>query len=268
MNGPRLAEADQNELDGLVKEIVFLLGLRSADADATAKQLLHMTAYLRKRYHQTPTAEIRRAYQLYVEGELGLEPIRIFDAISLNQIMRAYWKHRGKILHPLIEGQKLLPSAERPEPTPDQIEAIMRQSLEDAYQRLRAKETVTDHGNAIYEWLDAKGLIPFTPERKQAIFKQALTALQQHHAWSAATTRHNPTGRAEARRLADVFKKTQLADGPPLTGEPLEEARRYAKQLAFILLLAEWIDAGVKPAEVLDQPPPAGAEPLPDGGVS
>jgi len=216
------------------------------------EQILTMTGYVRREYRRTPIEEMRQAYRLYVKGELcdargqSLMIIRLFDPAGLGEVMQAFRRYRDAKLHQQIANGQHRPAEPDPGPTRAEIDRIMLDSFCRAYVETETGGTFADLGNALYDWLDGFGMIPFTAERKKAFMEQAAGQIRKRHAARAASGEVSQSERKRSKSLADGIKD-YLHGLATLGADSSRQCVILAKQIAFRQLLTDLIEQGITP---------------------
>ncbi|GAB3889742.1 hypothetical protein GCM10028803_00100 [Larkinella knui] len=221
-----MAEATVSELNKLIGGIVALLGIKITDEDVAAHEdtVITVIGWIKRRYATWTLDEIRLAYELAVDRKLDVEPFRAIDPNYFSDVMAAFGRFRANddALQRVYRNQLLI--SDRPEPTPEQINAFMESELQNAINQVWAGEEYPDLGNGLYDWLDKKGRIPFTPAQKWAYVEQAEPLVRAKIAAEVATAPDQWSQRnLKALLNASIQNNTDLAS----------RVRSYAKYLAL-----------------------------------
>lgn len=174
--GTLVSAASLTQISNLFRKIYKLLGVNLAKKDQSEidEELFLMAEHVMRVYRQYTLEEISMAYDLALSGNLDIKNediISQFAPVQFGKIMSAYKKYKQKngTLRQEIERKNALAL---PEPQVD-TEAVLRYTLENAYEFIKAGNDYMDYGNLLYDYLNNRQLIPFTPERKLEFMKLA-----------------------------------------------------------------------------------------------
>lgn len=247
-DGKTIAQASSKEISSLLNELNWKLGVNTArmGEQAAGEHLLRMTAWLVQKHGDTSLKTIRLAYDLAIEGRLDVEVIAQLNPLQLGKVLAAYRQFQGENESVQQRNRNRELFCELPA-TPDYIDGVMRQAFAAAYQTAQSGDTYPDLGNGLYDWLDQKGLIAFTPEQKWEFFNRAKGDVQQLMSDRLATEKNlNSHQKAPMRRAI----KQVMSDA--FDAQSINRIRAQAKYLALNKLLADLIDMQVSAADFLD----------------
>lgn len=236
------------------------MGIKVADSEKEAhiNYLRALTAYMQQWHPKMPVEELRLAYQLGVLGKYSEEKIygrvemyATINPVLINKVLVAYRTYlyeeykRGTKTQPITDTGKLLAdgalSAQGVEEQWFQFE------LRRAYVMHQQGQSYQDTGNALYDMLDGRKLVPFTDERKWEFMEAAQRLLlkdKQREAAKGYSVKANA-----ARTLANVLK--DAIDKGKLLVSQQGDIKNRAKQLALDQLLSDLIEQGVTVEEFL-----------------
>jgi hypothetical protein len=243
-----VAKASTKQISRLWSDLIWLLGVNTArqGEQAMGDQLLRMTEWLYRRHPTTTLESIRLAYDLAIDGKLGIELISALNPLQFGKVMAAYEQYCSRNTAVQQRGNNQVLFSELPV-TPAYVAGVMRAAFTKAYETVRAGETYPDLGNGLYDWLDEQGLIPFTAEQKWDFVKRAKGDVQQLMAERLNAASH--LGRHQKAPLRKALKVT-LSDA--LDEATSDQIRAQAKYLALNQLLADLVEMEYSPAEFLE----------------
>ena len=242
--GTPVSQASPKELSKLLTDLIWLLGVNTAkQGEGMADQLIRMSGYLLQKYGQSTLEDIRLAYDLAVEGHLGIEVISKLDPLQFGKVMSAYRQYCNQSVAIQQKGNNQPLFSELPA-TQDYIDQTMKMYLWVAYRTVQDGDTYPDLGSGLYDWLDSKGLIPFDAERKWAFFSRAKAEVQQLTADSLSTAKH-----LSGHQKAPLRKILKAALNDALDKNTSDKIRAHAKYLALNELLSDLIEMGVPTGE-------------------
>ena len=172
---PKVKEAQDVEIATIisasVEKAIFYLGLNTSVEDRTMikysviddckKHFLGLTV------HELSLAIDNGVHGLY-GAVVGISPRDIYNwinAFSISSDRKDAKQELAKI------------ESESKKPSDQEIEALRRKNALNAFETFKSSKPFTDFGNAIYNYLDAKGLIPFNTERKVYFKNKAIESL-------------------------------------------------------------------------------------------
>ena len=196
----------------------------------------------------TSLEEISLAYRLAVKGETQVEVIPAVNPYQFGKVWKAYkaYRSQNEDLRRALESKNAASVAD-PQPSEAEIFQIMYRTLQAAYTTVEGGDTYPDPGNALYDWLDSKGIIPFTHEQKLEIWEEAKPLAQTLAA-----------NHAESSNLG-VWQRKPFKDlvAQIMGGITTERAKNYvraqAKYLALDRLLRDLVDMGITPDEFVSE---------------
>ncbi|GAA4464126.1 hypothetical protein GCM10023189_42960 [Nibrella saemangeumensis] len=247
--GLKCSQATLADFTSIWNEIIVMLGIKVSDANVSEHRdnLRALSAFMSREYPHLTLDEIRQAYTAGVTRKLGIEMYAELNARQVGNVIDAFMIWRRRELHEEIQSQRLLSLPETPQPTPEELERKMVELFRFAWKAIEVKGSYIDFGNHIYDWLDSKGLIPFSDSRKWEFVRDAEKRLK------AELTAEGSKGFAQehkaARRLAEVMAK--VTDFNDHDADTKARIRVKAKQIAFVTLIKEQQQLEVHPDEFL-----------------
>jgi hypothetical protein len=156
---------------------------------------------------------------------------------SIGKVLNAYelFKREELNRNPAVQPAALLAA---PIPSQEQQDIMNANLFRMAYLAAEQKREYRDLGNLIYDWLDSKGLVTFSPTRKWDFMKQAQEKIRQEEAGHGVTGNYQE--HKDARALAALLVEAQKENKLCL---PLKDRiTTRAKQIALTTLLSELIE--------------------------
>ncbi|UFH52524.1 hypothetical protein [Spirosoma sp. KNUC1025] len=230
----------------MLNNLQWLLGVNTtkqsqADND---RNLLKFSAFLVAKKPHLTLEEIELAYELACDGELDVDVFPVLNPLHFGRVMKAYQSYRASrtdLMQPIRNGLA------QPEPTQVDSEAIMIESLRLALNAVKENGGVADYGNALYDWLDGKGLIPFDNARKWEFMNEAVEKVKND-----AVDRLNNRTLHKSQKL---FIRDTLKDflNDAFTKSTQDRIKVMAKYLALNALLADLVDMNYTAEEYLSE---------------
>ncbi|WP_040006180.1 hypothetical protein [Fibrisoma limi] len=219
-------------------EVIGLLDIRFAtdeEFDEHVAELVDLNDWLRRQYGPKGMTceEVCKAYNLLVEGELGMEVFARLAPKYVGSVLKAYRDYlNDNVEYSSVNRQQLLlyPATE---PTADQIKARMNALLMQATAIAKTTGDFADPGNSLYTWLEQSGLINPTAEEQAEYMKRAESIVRQLLAEEkAAIPRINATPGQNAKReeLTETLKMV-LGDSDLIPASYIDRVRAQAKYL-------------------------------------
>lgn len=245
--GTTIREASTKQITSLLNNLNWMLGVNTGklSPEENDRNLLKFSAFLKVKKPYLTIEEIELAYELACDGEYGsAEVFPILNPLHFGRIMKAYRAYRlnhTDLMRDIRNGPAL------PEPSADQAEALMVDSFRLAINVVKENGGCADYGNALYDWLDAKGLIPFDNVRKWAFMNEAADAV-----------RSDATDRLKNRNLHKDKKghiQATLSDflNNAFSQSTQDRIKIMAKYLALNVLLNDLVEMNYTADEYLSE---------------
>jgi hypothetical protein len=246
--GTPIAKASTKQISKLWNDLIWQLGVNTTrpGEQGMADQLMRMTEWVYRRHPNTTLESIRLAYDLAIDGKLGIEIISALNPLQFGKVMSAYEQYRSSNTTIQQQGNNQVLFCELPA-TPQYIDNVMREAFGLAYRAVAEGDTYPDLGNGLYDWLDEKKLIPFTNEQKWEFFKRAKGDIQQLMSARLDSSKHLSSYQKAPLRKA---LKTTLSDA--LDQAANDRIRAQAKYLALNQLLADLVEMECTPLEFFE----------------
>jgi len=170
---PRVREENKEILNQTLKYCFALMALRDQNLPSEAERNVLFDYVLRSDFNYS-NLDIKNAFILYTQKKLDYTEshFQFFSVLFLENVMQSYKRY-------IINLPKPQPKPiVQEEPSPAEIEAIMYQAFIREYETVKRGEKAIDYGNAVYEWMDKKGLIKFSAQRKMKFYQQAINNLK------------------------------------------------------------------------------------------
>lgn len=145
----------------------FLLGLKVESVQEFEDYTVDLTAYVLEEYPDRTIEEIILAYKMAVKGRLGVQAYRELNPNSFGSLMRAYDENTASDYQAALDQMDVDEKEPDREPTSEELEAIYRDRLTEAFRAAREGEVYHDYGAYLYDELDRHGHLGFTPEQKR-----------------------------------------------------------------------------------------------------
>jgi hypothetical protein len=179
LTGLRIREHDEATIKSSIAILVqkmFLIAGQTPDKKDITIICKEITADLQKRYKGMTLNEVDYALNAGVRGEYG-EYFGI-NVVSINKWLRAYYNSDER---KEAQRSKIFPEFElsEHEMTQEEIESVRKQATLYAWNRFKMYGLCDDCGNVAYNFLDKKGLIPFTVEEKKEMYVEAQKTIVQ-----------------------------------------------------------------------------------------
>ena len=172
MQEPKINNVPVDHIKQILRYIFGLIGL-SGDKFPDEGEKVIIIDYIKKEMARYSLMDLKLAFTLYVQQKLDYRDAHYskFSVLFLENVIQSYQRYRVSLN---IFQKTELP---QPEPTPDEIEEIHKQSTLLKFNNYIKTGIISDPGNASYNWLDKNGFIKFSVERKKIIFQQAQTEI-------------------------------------------------------------------------------------------
>ena len=235
------------QISALWSEVEGLLGVKvlPSEQDAHNDALLVLTEFVAQSYPNLHLVEIKAAYRLHAKGDLGVESYTL-NPLQFGKVMKAYfgWKQQkmAKInnLEPVqIESETLQIESGQ--------ESLIWSLIEKSFWVVESGKFYFDAGNILYDFLDSKGYIKFTTERKKKFMADAVEE------------RRSDLMRVKTERtsLGEIMKAQAILDSYHVGQEkPVEEAaivKNMAKRIAYQNFLVDLLEAGMSVEDIKNQ---------------
>ena len=163
-------------LQGLIQvkkallQILFLLEIPK-DRYPDEVEMTALATYISEKHGKTSIPSLLLAFELYITRKLDESPDKFerLGPLTIERVMQSYARYSFNIL-------KEKTTSELPEPddlaalrrqTDEQREAAMKQMCLVEFERFKRSGQVYDFGNILWKYLEQKGIVNFTEERKQ-----------------------------------------------------------------------------------------------------
>jgi hypothetical protein len=228
MEGLPVRKLEPAKVETELLELIFLTfsdcrqTIDPKDAVLMAKRLnLDIQNY----FSSLTMSEIKIAFKKGLLGEYG-------EWKWLSELEMAKWCKNYMGSTTRKETKAKMKKSEEVELTPEQKEQLILTGVHKCWDDFKEKGVIYDFGNSTYNYLDGKGLIPFTKERKWKIYKQVKERLIQQ-------------AKEKRVKVKDVFDKKNMDELIyALTSETgneknnlIFESRREALKIYFSDLL-------------------------------
>lgn len=182
-----------------------------------------------KRYFTTLTlSDLEHAFHLGVRKEfgeyMGINPVTIFN--WLRQYVQSAKRNEAK-----KKQAEYLESLNKPKPISEiEKENIMQTATLKAFEDVKKGVEFNDIGNSIYDYLNKKGMIPFTKERKETIMKIAQKNVKER----LVNNLHTSKSLAEKNSIKNALSTIEKEAGNDVVVE--------AKKIALVEYFKELIE--------------------------
>lgn len=125
-------------------------------------QMLVLCDFIRDRFGQLTSEEIKTAFKMYVAREFkGIKVFKILDAVCLGEVLTAYINYRDEHLHvyyskKIAKQQEVLPVAK----STDEIKSIMDGAIIRCYQEYKELGEINEPYNHIFKEMVSRGFLP------------------------------------------------------------------------------------------------------------
>jgi hypothetical protein len=167
-NEMRIYEAGTEKIKEIIRYLLVMIGF-PPEKYPDKTEILVLVDYMMKELRSFSLMDVKIAFTLYVQQRLDFKGSHYnkFSILFLENIMQSYNRYRVNL------NIKNDTPVDQPEPDAEQIEQINREATLLKFKNYIETGTISDPGNASYNWLDKKGFIRFSIERKKAIFEEA-----------------------------------------------------------------------------------------------
>lgn len=171
-----------------------------------------LTSYMRKHLTNYSLSDMGIAFTLYVQGKLDFNESHHgkFSVLFLEKVMQSYKRYKVSL-------PNTPPPAQEINLLPEERETLNRNSALQCFDRYRQSGNLIDFGNIIYDWLDRRGHINLTDERKWQLWKQAKHNLKAEAGKKTLTYKN-------AGKLSEIINAIERKD---------EGVKAEAKRLAL-----------------------------------
>lgn len=125
-------------------------------------------------------------------------------------------------------------------PTPEEMDARWMEHLGKAFETVESGDQYDDYGNGLYDWLDEKGKIVFTKERKWEFVEQARQQLAAEKEAEKANSDY-----FKRKHLATIIESIQNEGTIPMVSI-------RAKKIALNTWIRECIEMEITPEQILE----------------
>ncbi len=165
-------------------KIAFLVGLKvnEDNREDAGKNIVLMTQYVQQNYPNVTIQEMELAHQMAIKGEFPLKPkddFKVFAMITpaqVSAVMIRFQEYKRNQLKPAVntpEFAALSEPAPLPPPTAEELDVLHLQMLVKAFDTVGQGKVYMDWGSALYDALDAKGLVYFDTAEKYEFLEMA-----------------------------------------------------------------------------------------------
>lgn len=146
------------------------------------KNIVLMTQYVQQNYPNVTIQEMELAHQMAIKGEFPLKPkddFKVFAMITpaqVSAVMIRFQEYKRNQLKPAVntpEFAALSEPAPLPPPTAEELDVLHLQMLVKAFDTVGQGKVYMDWGSALYDALDAKGLVYFDTAEKYEFLEMA-----------------------------------------------------------------------------------------------
>ena len=216
----------ESELSEMLYSVYYYMGQQITDLELGILVENVMHDLVTEFKHQT-YEEIKLAFHYGVRGRFG----QFFglNPATFNGWIRAFLVDHGRLESLKKENRFIL--KQKNEPTQEELEIRSKNFALKAFEEFKINGSYDDFGNPVYEYLDKKGLIPFSNKRKQEIYEQAKVSLKEKHAPAFASNQR------EKEIFKSVISKIESAGK-----DPIEIVRVESRKIALNLFFSELVE--------------------------
>lgn len=229
-------EKDFVELARTLLGLSKFIGITDPPEPEIIKQLM---AFLSENFGDFSKEEINKAFSLALAHKLGIDDIKPYNKLTpqyLSTVLVAYRSHRGKEL--IAMKQKLEKKPE--EMSEEERDNIVARNVLICFDDYQDDKELTDYGNAVYNWLDRKGILNLDSSAKKKIMERASGELIER---LQANKTSNPKSAGEYGKLILGVK----------AGTEQEMVRSQAKLIALREYFDSLIEMGIDVKEHVKQ---------------
>lgn len=155
-------------IDKLIEKTGFRFGKIPA-GDELALMTLDLVGIINRDYRSLTPNDIDKAFEKGVFGEYG--EFYGLNTRTFVMWLDSYEKNRIDMIAPITNKSRLIES--RCNLTEEEKDKLMQAAYDRCFGYFEKAGEIRDFGNAVYDWLDKKGLIDLTVDEKNEIFEQA-----------------------------------------------------------------------------------------------
>lgn len=145
----------------LVAELLFLLGVNEGKTEQHNALALHIN----NNWTNLTFEEIRKAFIMFVNGELNIKPFQQLNAVVFGQVINEFKTFQvDKIRSYKNKMQKL--KFESNKMTPQEADKFMENIIEEAKKKFKKNGLIESHFSK-YNWLDSKGKLQGNKSKKE-----------------------------------------------------------------------------------------------------
>ena len=250
-----MRELSLKQITALLDDIVGLLGVKilPSEKDSHSDAMLVLTEFVAQSYPNLHAAEIKAAYRLHAKGDLGVESYTL-NPLQFGKVMKAYFDWKTIKMAKIVNGGLLEIEAPAALPTEAEYEAQVWQLIERSFEIVCNDKYYEDFGNVLYDFLDKKGVINLSVERKKQCYVEAiqqhereLRAKAERNVYRSKNEEYVPIGKiVEASKLLDKYIEKKIPD----TEEGVLKA--IAKRIAYHNFLTDCRIAGISIEDLKD----------------
>lgn len=216
------------QLDEVVNYMVTILNIKvSNDAEIRElnKQMVMILQLLRNKFGSLTAEEVKEAFQMYVAHEFDIKVFRLLDCVAVGEVLNAYTNYRNERLRAYNE-KKTAEAQKQPEPTPEEILAMLKDGANRMYLEYKETKLVSDPSEYMFNFLYEQGKLPLNDKLQNnkyytAFYQKAKkVARVEHSKIKGATQFDRDTLKAEldeilkgkSNKIIILAKKMALED--------------------------------------------------------
>ncbi len=165
--------------------------------------------------------EIPLAIKKGILGELG-EWFGL-NVVTFVKFIKVYYESE-KRLKIMIDNR--IPEPEKLPPSPEELRIAENEIIVNAFKKFSETGSYEDHGNHIYNKLDARGLIPYTGDRKKKFMEEAKSNLLARNNTKTALS-------LEEKRTFERVVSAIMNNTPDSRKDIVREAKKIALKVLF-----------------------------------
>lgn len=179
--------------------VMALLGFRPENfPDDNEKKIL--IEYMRANMPTYSLADMGIAFTLYIQSKLDYNENHFgkFSVLFLEKVMQSYKRYKVALPNKIVEPKQI-------ELSEQERETLNLTNALQCFQRYYDNEILVDWGNVNYDYLDRRGLINLTDERKWEIWKKAKNNLKSAAGIKTMTQK-------TSRKLSEIIQSIDHKD--------------------------------------------------------
>ena len=201
--GTKIKDLNQDFSTTLTSILISAFTLSGFKGQIDNLQMQDISKMILSRFKTLSLQDIYLAFQNERYGQYGdqIDHFNLFNAVYVGKVLSRYqkWQLELRKIH-----KKKVEIQEVPKPTPEEVEKMMQGALERCRKQLKETGDVIDAVAYLYDWLEKKGEITLSKEKKESLMIDARVILKKEQKLVSKIRKETNQQRVinEAKKLA------------------------------------------------------------------